>query len=123
MSNKKQEKQDEEELYKSCLTPKEADYKAFAKPGGILGFGISVATNANPPSDEKENKKFMEPISAISQQFWSQNEDEKISTKDVLGKFIEAYGCEPVKNHIGTAKPKRDKEQKEEEWKNKWGID
>ncbi len=123
MSNEKQEKQDEEELYKSCLTPEEADYKAFTKPGGILGFGISVANNADPPSDDEEHKEFMKPVSEISQQFWSQSDDEKITARDVVGKFIEAYGCEPVKTHIGTAKPKRDKEQKEAEWKNKWGID
>lgn len=111
---------DEVDLFKNCLTPEEAEYSHFIEPGGILGFGLGVATLAGYTDlDTPEEKNtFIQPVQRLSNQFWSKN----TSAKHVIAGLIDAYGCQPVKKYIKRTKKKRDQEAERKKWEQKWGL-
>lgn len=125
-----EEKEDDEEeevdLYKDCLTPEEASYGFFSEPGGVFGMGIAIAKNAglDDIDDEEKEKEFLEPVGETSQAFWGDSpSDDTITTKEVLGRFIDAYGCGSVKRYINENIEDKKEEAEKEKWAKKWGVD
>lgn len=89
----------EAELFKSCLTPEQAEYDMFDMPGMAKGMGNNIAKNSEPnweDFDEEEQEELFQPAEEIAEMY----KKEQLSEKEVLGELVAEYGCEPVKEYV-----------------------